>query len=96
MLRDTAMTLDPKIYRRAAERTVNGRHKRGCCDWINRVTKLAWSAEANTFVKFFEPDGLVLRMYWMGDLTDEHRLDRSLALLFMEQIAMDLMKEKKV
>ena len=91
-----SMTLDPKIYRRAAEMLASVNTFIGCCDAIlKKVDNDIHSRELHRFVEYFEPNLSVPRMYWMGFLDEENIQDRVLALLFMEQIAMDLMKERR-
>ena len=91
------MTLDPKIYRMAAELVVDKTYPWGCCGAIDESFHCwgeAWP-HRDHFSNYFRPliSGRV-PTYWFGDLTENHKLRRSLALLFMEQIAKDLMKEE--
>ncbi len=91
------MTLDPKIYRRAAERVFN-RQEYYACYAINSVTKIprySFDKHLRKFEVTFDP--YMETSIWFGHWRDhESSLARQLALLFMEQIAMDLMKEKNV
>lgn len=78
------MSLDPKVYRRAAERL--GRD--GCCIAIRKAVgkRITVDPHQVAFAHFFKPSDRVL--YWW-DWTPESKTARILALLFMEQIAKD-------
>ncbi len=91
-----SMTLDPKIYRRAAEIVFN-RQDYYACYAITSVTKIprySFDKHLSKFEITFDP--YMETSIWFGHWNDpENRLARQLALLFMEQIAKDLMKEKR-
>ncbi len=88
-----SMTLDPKIYRRAAE--IVAENSWCCCRRIDEQVGGFDCDEATLFAEYFKPTPCT-KGFWLGPLTKAKRLRRSLALLFMEQIAMDLMKEKNL
>ena len=87
-----SMTLDPKIYRRAAIEIAEFRSFfidpaiRCFIDGENYME--SWKVYSDTFWYWLDPG-----TYSNASLDVN---DRSLALLFMEQIAKDLMKEKNL
>lgn len=94
------MTLDPKIYRRAAEILaprffiVNG-DPNYACDAIWQMDYKNRHANKALFADYFCPPESHITTIWYGSVEAENQLARQLALLFMEQIAMDLMKERR-
>lgn len=90
------MTLDPKIYRRAAVMIVESKYSNGCCLSIDMSSNgFTAHSEKMEFYRYFRPEKFSYDIYFMGPRNKRRRLPRSLALLFMEQIAKDLMKEKR-
>lgn len=86
------MSLDPKVYRKAFEildREIF------CCNAIEKI--IGWPVfrpnEVLAFQEYFEPEVKDPEhvFAWYGDIDDpDNKIARSLALLFMEQIAKDM------
>ncbi len=87
------MTLDPNLYKEAAQDIANKKEDFACWSIVHQLDYSPSSLAVTEFTYWFKPYDTVGDTWntWFGDsFLEENRMARSLALLFMTEIAKDM------